>query len=62
MDDFWEPEPQGSRRLALETIENALKVDNSNYAKVVMGLVIGLVFVSALCTLASIGFSHKRVR
>ena len=39
-----------------------MNIDNTNYASIVIGLVIGLVFVSAICTLASIGFSHKRVR
>ena len=60
--DFWKPESQKSRNLALESIDAALNVENTNYAGIVTGLVIGLVFVSAICTLASIGFSHKRVR
>ena len=58
--DSWNPAPGESRILALSYIEEALGPKGENEdAGFVVGLVIGLIFLTAICTVASVGVGHE---
>ena len=57
----WSPPPQGSRSQALSFLQEALGRESSdNYASIVVGLVVALIFLTAMCTVASVGVSRER--
>ena len=57
----WNPPPGESRSQALARIKAALGPEaRNNYAGVAVGLVVALIFLTAICTIASVGVSRER--